>query len=841
MSRTLFGIHSGISGSIGAIGRGATLLAAMAGLAGTPSSPAQEFSSSAEYQSILKELNNDLTRPSRLGAGTSSANPPADLKSSETAAGLRIETALWRLEIAKDSFGIALTNNQTGLRWKTAGLGWTHTAESAAAVRGATVAGVEGHGGEWRMRLKAAGTGESAAAEISVLSSNMIRVSIRAPQHRKDAGIQMDVAGAGPFFGLGERFDRVKLDGLKTELRSSDFSGQPGHNWTYLPVPLLFTPRGLGVYLDTAEPSTVDLSHADRGAFSIQLQNDSVDVYFFAGLPREILRDYTGLMGRAPMVPPWTYGVWICAYRGPDAVSEIGHKLREDGIPASAIWTFDVMGKGDIQGWPLWWTGYYPDPRRFTDELHGMGFRALTYVHPYLRAALDPYNLPNAFFTEGLKSGLMVLDAEGQPTGPKFEPFAVGEIDFTSAANVKWWDQRIREIVVDDNFDGWMEDFGEWVHDTDRFQNGAPGLKMANMNPLIYHRITYELSQAAKPGVVEFDRSGYAGSQGYTPVIWGGDQQPNWTQDYGLSSVVRAGITAGLSGFPVWGPDIDGNGFSNELWTRWVEFGALTPVMRTHDWDMPIGSVNLWSSAENIATFKRYARLHISLFPYIYGLAAEASKTGVPIIRQLSLEFPGDPKTYDAEQEYLLGDRILVAPVTEQGAVTRSFYLPSGAWLDYWTGKQLEGGQQVTVEAPLDRIPILVRAGSIVPLISEETETLASDLAGAKYRTWNGDVILRVFPATGAVESTFTLYDGTVATANQKPEQMAVQVENSAVERNYEVMLPAGKPPLHVVLNGKSLSQAGHAETNASGWSMDEDKHSLHVRFRAANFKLQVD
>ena len=153
----------------------------------------------------------------------------------------------------------------------------------------------------------------------------------------------------------------------------------------------------------------------------------------------------------------------------------------------------------------------------------------------------------------------------------------------------------------------------------------------------------------------------------------------------------------------------------------------------------------------------------------------------------------------------------------------------------------MKGGQQVTVDAPLDTIPIVVRAGTIVPMMSEETETLASDLAGTKYRTWDGDVILRVFPATGAVESSFTLYDGTVATAKQKPEQMNVQVENSAVERNYEVMLPASKPPVNVVVNGKSLGQAGNAETKASGWSMDADKHSLRVCFRAANFELHVD
>lgn len=819
---------------------------------------------------MLDELHNDAVRPSRIGAGTllTTAQLPVRLKVDETAAVLRLETTAWRLEVTKNRWAMALTNKQTGLTWKladssgdSAGITWTQAMDDAAALQLAKVQHIERHGDSWRMQVEVAGSTAPATLEVAVISRSIIRLSVHAPQTQAPQpqadgrSMGLNFAGAGPFFGLGERFDQVKLDGLKTVLRPEDLFGKPGHNWTYIPVPFLYAPRGLGIYLDNAAVSTFDLGHAEQQKFSIQLNNPSVDAYFFVGEPKGIIGDYTSLTGRSPVPPPWAFGVWMCSYQGPQRVLEDARKLRQNGIPVSALWTYDVMDKGDIMGWPLWWTGYYPHPRQFTDQLHGMGFKVLTYVHPYLRSVLDPYNLPNPSFEEGAKTGLLVLDAHGKPTGPAFEPFLDGNIDFTSPKNVDWWEQRIRGILLNDNFDGWMEDYGEWVNDTDRFAAGVTGRKMENLNSLFYHKITYEISRKAKPDVVEFVRSGYAGSQGYTRVVWGGDQFPDWTSDHGLPSVVKGGITAGLSGFSVWGPDIVDNGHSKELWTRWTEFGALTPIMRNHMWDKPEGAVNLWYDSQTMDTFRRYARLHVSLFPYFYTYAHEAAKTGLPIIRHLLLEFPDDPKTYDAEQEYMLGEKILVAPVVEQGASTRSLYLPKGSWVDYWTGQIMGGGRQITVAAPLEHIPILVRSGSIVPLISPDTETLAQDLAGPRknemagsslasvgYRTLTNDLTWRVFPTPDPTQDSFTLYDGTVAVARQDPSQIRVQIEHSPLPRQYEVILPVTSKPRDVTVAGKALSEldAGGYQARKAGWWLNSDDDTLHVFVSKDNFELNI-
>lgn len=813
----------------------------------------QPFSSSVEYKSLLKELHHDPSRPTRMSSGTllSSAQQLPDLTVRETKAALDLDTISWRLEIAKNPWAMALTNKQTGLTWRLEngdsvkpGILWNSVPERATALRLGKIQRIERQGNSWRMQVDIAGSTATVDLDLAVLSATVVRLSIYAPQmDRELQNIALNFEGAGPFFGLGERFNQVKLDGLKSTLYPEDLLGKIGHNWTYIPVPFLFAPGGLGLYLDTAAKSIFDIGHLEQRMFSVQLKDTSIDSYLFIGEPKDIIESYTSLTGRSPIPPPWTFGVWICSYQGPEKVMDEARKLRQNDIPASAIWTYDVMGKGDIMGWPLWWTGYYPDIAKFTEQLHKMGFKALTYVHPYLRSMLDPYNLPNQLFEKGVKSGLFVLNAQGNPTGPAFEPFTDGNIDFTSPANVDWWEQKVRKILLDDNFDGWMEDFGEWIQDTDRFAAGVSGKKMANLNPLFYHKITYEIAKKAKPDVVEFVRSGYAGSQGYTRVVWGGDQFPNWTQDYGLPSVVRAGITAGLSGFATWGPDIAGNGFSKELWTRWVEFGALTPVMRNHLWDKPEGAVNLWSDAQNLDTFRRYAKLHISLFPYFYTYAHQAARTGLPIMRHLLLESPTDPKTYDCNSEYLLGDKILVAPVVEQGASNRSLYLPQGSWVDYWSGRIIEGGTQVTVPAPLEHIPILVRAGSILPFINSDTETLAQDLTGGNYRTLTNDLIWRVFPTSASGRGAFTLYDGTAARVDEDSSSLHVHVDYSPVMRRLEVELPVSRKPRAVRVGQESLNELpeSNRSNGETGWRVDPHNRQLHVMFEARDFDLDIE
>ena len=457
-------------------------------------------------------------------------------------------------------------------------------------------------------------------------------------------------------------------------------------------------------------------------------------------------------------------------------------------------------------------------------------------MHPYVRSEILPYTISSPSYEKGITDKLLVMGADGKPAGPRFELVPVGNIDFTNPLAVDWWQKMITGAVRTQGFDGWMEDFGEWVRDSDRLQAGT-GRKLSELYPLLYHKITLRIAQAINPNVVPFSRSGSPGSQQFSPVLWGADQSPNWSRDYGLPSVVTAGITAGMSGYSTWGPDILSTGGNRDLWMRWVEFGALTPVMRDHVWDKPEHSFNLWSDPGTTAHFRRWAAFHSSLLPYFATYAEEAQRTGIPIMRHTVLEFPDDPRAATAEYQYLLGREMLIAPVVQGGQTLRMLYLPQGEWVNFWNGDTLTGGQDVTVDS--SSIPILVRAGSVLPFKPEEE-------AGQ----WNWDdpqlltssLIWRAYLSeTGRADTTFTLPNGTAAHFQQHDDAVTIEGRSKTV-RPYEIILRTRQPPTEMRLNGSPFAEFTKASANQPGsqWWWNPSSSEAHMLFRAADFRLEM-
>lgn len=304
---------------------------------------------------------------------------------------------------------------------------------------------------------------------------------------------------------------------------------------------------------------------------------------------------------------------------------------------------------------------------------------------------------------------------------------------------------------------------------------------------------------------------------------------------------MTAGITAGLVGFSTWGPDIQSMSSSKELWVRWVQFGALTPVMRDHLWTTPKFSVDLWFDRETIDTFRRYARLHVSLFPYFYSYARQALDTGLPVMRHLMLEWPEDPKTWEAEHQYLIGDKVLVAPVVTEGSRSRSLYLPKGEWTNFWTGEILEGGRSLSVNAPLNQIPLLVRAGSVIPLIDPDVTALATDLGSSDHEP-GSHLIWRIFPASKPTTDRFTLYDGTQVIADTGSRMIQVTCGRSRKVRDYEIIVPSSEETKYVELSGQVLAKVNQNGSRGGkrGWWLKSDDRTLHVAFATDNFVIKV-
>jgi alpha-glucosidase (family GH31 glycosyl hydrolase) len=382
-----------------------------------------------------------------------------------------------------------------------------------------------------------------------------------------------------------------------------------------------------------------------------------------------------------------------------------------------------------------------------------------------------------------------------------------------------------------------MLDLAEIVPGDASYADGSVGTETHNRYPGLFSRASFEAARAMRgDDFVLFARSGSLGAQRHQSLQWPGDQTITWDQE-GIGGLIPAGLSIGLSGFPYWHPEVGGflgvglpADSERELWFRWLQLGALSPLLRDQYGEHRGEPVEVWSDAETVAAFRTYARLHNSLVPYLYTQARVASETGLPIMRHLALLAPDDPRAWEQEDAYALGDDLLVAPVLNEGARLRTLYLPPGAWVDWWTGEVWDGGRTITVDAPLGQIPLFARTGAILPLAPDFDTLVPTTEPGTE--TWNGDLIVRVMrPDTAAerrgysTDTVMRLYDGTTMRARFERGNVQLSVASAPTERGYALRLPAPSesPPRLVTLNGEA----------AQGWTFEEGVIGLDVRATA--------
>ncbi|GLZ44249.1 alpha-xylosidase [Actinomycetospora sp. NBRC 106375] len=525
------------------------------------------------------------------------------------------------------------------------------------------------------------------------------------------------------FAGLGERFGTPGLDGvLEGRLLSSRPTDGTGaaNGTSYSPAPFLLSSRGYGLQLDTLAAATFDLR--EPGRVTIRVEAGRVLAHVItAPDPAGVLARRSALVGRPPIPPSWGLGVWKSLIGGPTRVMADLATLTGAGVPLDAVWTYDLLDPDSGFGW--WWPiyrpvaiGAYPDARAMVAALHARGVRVLGYLSPFLVPGRPG-------FDEAAGRGFLVRDAAG---GVHLEPWWGTSgwrayVDFTNPAATAWWQSRVSHAVAATGFDGAMQDYAEDAPLDGRYANGMTGVEVRALYPVLYARSAHVAAERARPGAtVLFARSGYDGTQEITTGHFTGDQTRDWDPLTGLPSVPAGMLSGSVSGWPYWGPDIGGfltgsGEHDRELWARWVEVGALSPVMRDmlgaqHD---PVGVL---TDAGTLSLFGAYARLHAGLGPYLGDLAVEAHRTGLPLLRPLWLVDPDDPTAWVADDQYLLGRDLLVAPVLRRGVTEQAVYLPAGRWRSYWTGEVFGGRRWVHVAAPVERIPLFVRDGARVGL-----------------------------------------------------------------------------------------------------------------------------
>lgn len=486
---------------------------------------------------------------------------------------------------------------------------------------------------------------------------------------------------------------------------------------TYFPVPWYLDARGHGVLVETDARVLVDLCRGDPDRAWLEAETArTVSLLVFHGpTASDALRQLGDHLGRPPAPPAWAHRPWIGVQGGRDAVLAEADALDAAGVPYGALWAQDwsgrrAFGTGNFGVLYRWVDDeeLYPDLTGMVEALHERDVRFLAYANPFVVETVADH------FPQMRDEGLLVRTPGGEPylvdspNGPAALP------DLTRPQARAYVQRFLRAMVAEHGIDGWMADFGEWLPTDAVLSDGTDAALAHNRYPTEWHRLSREVMDELRPDGdwAVFSRSGWTGEHGVAQIVWIGDQEVDFSPTDGLPTVVPALLNLGLSGVPFVTHDL--GGFSGgprgkEVFLRWTELAAFTPVMRTHEGLQRDRNWSWDSDEETTAHFRRFARIHEALGETFAALAAEAATSSLPPLRHLCLVFPDDPGSRAVHDQLMLGDGLLIAPVVEEGARGRSVYLPPGVWFHVFTGARHEGGGRVPIDAPIGTPPVLSR------------------------------------------------------------------------------------------------------------------------------------
>ncbi|HUT54973.1 MAG TPA: TIM-barrel domain-containing protein [bacterium] len=561
-------------------------------------------------------------------------------------------------------------------------------------------------------------------ARIEPIDAGRVRLTSRSGQ----LAIKLEPGEA--IYGLTERIvdDPADSESDPKAVGGLDRRGEIVTMWVRPTIagyaPFYISSRGYGMYVEGTDPGIYDIGKTDPDSLRLAWYNpDGFScVFIFGPSYEQVLDRYTAMAGR-PFLPPrwaflplkWRDEVMPLKFAKLDGVT-MNAEVVDDvvnyeklGLPAGIYmidrpWAEGKMGYGNF----TWDPKRFPNGDKMVEVLHQRGWRVMVWGAPWAIG-----KKPSDFGPEARQKGLLIGDRC---------------LDYTNPEAVAWHADKIKAFVARSGVDGWKLDRSEEYNpskETDLWHDGRNGVRVHNEYPLLYVKTYYEATRAVRgDDFVLMPRAAYAGSQKYC-IVWGGDTRGSvermgvrGSTDLGLRSVIISLQRMACMGFPVWGSDTGGYQTfrDREVFARWLEFSAFCPLMEiggvdSHEpWNMPTRPAY---DDEMIKIFRRYTWLHARLADYSLALAQRAHDTGNPIVHPLVFDWPDDPQVKNLWHEYMYGPALLVAPVWESGRREREVYLPAGQWQSLWDPSQhFTGPATVTAPAPLDRIPVFIRAGA---------------------------------------------------------------------------------------------------------------------------------
>ena len=559
------------------------------------------------------------------------------------------------------------------------------------------------------------------------------------------------------YYGMGQ--NQESLSGLDLRGRVLDCK-----HWYDAPagetvcVPFMVSSKGYGIVWDNPSATRFIAGVNGKTAFQSNV-GERVSFFVITGSSSdELYSGYARLTGKTPIPPKSAFGLIQskARYDSQQEVLRVANTYRQKKYPLDVMvvdwfyWT--RMGQMDIN------PAEFPDPDGMNKQLHDMGMESIISIWPR-------YETSGRYFNELDAKGYLLKDKEGKSVdGLPFRSDRTGGlIDATNPKARQWFWEKSRDNILSHGFDyPWLDETEpDLVPDEFMYSIGS-GARYHNLFPLLHVEGFADNMRTWKPNkrVLILSRAAYLGSQRTGALFWSSDINPTWEA---LARQIPSGLNMTASGIALWGNDIGGwqylpqtttatnaplldpsdardvvgqNHDYPELHTRWFQYGTFTPTLRLHG---DRKQADIWSFGKQAeAIMARYDRLRYQLIPYIYSQAKFTHDTGAPFMRPLWMDFPQDPNVADIGTEYMFGPAFLVAPVTEQGQTEKNVYLPAGSdWYNFWTKEKLAGGRWVKVAAPIDQIPVFVKAGSIVP-IGADIQSTATKQAIAEIQVYPG-------------------------------------------------------------------------------------------------------
>ena len=508
-------------------------------------------------------------------------------------------------------------------------------------------------------------------------------------------------------YGMGERFTAFTKNGQSVDIWNED--GGTSTYQSYKNIPFYLTNRGYGVFVNHPEKVSFEVGTEQVSKVEFSVPGESMEYFLINGpTMKEVLERYTSLTGKPSLPPQWTFGLWLSTsfttnYDEKTVMSFIDG-MEERGIPLQ-VFHFDCFWMKDFH-WSdfVWDSRVFPDPKGMLSRIREKGLKVCVWINSYIAQE-------SCLFAEGMEKGYFVKRKNGDVWQWDMWQPGMALVDFTNPAACKWFQDKL-EVLLDMGVDCFKTDFGERIPTEDVvYYDGSDPVKMHNYYTYLYNKTVYELLQRkrGKDDAVLFARSATAGGQKF-PVHWGGDC---WSNYEAMAESMRGGLSLTMSGFGYWSHDIGGfeDTSTPDVYKRWAAFGLLSTHSRFH------GSTSYrvpWAyDDEAVDVVRFFTKLKLSLTPYLYSSAVRTSRTGVPMMRSMVLEFENDPVCQYLDRQYMLGDSLLVAPIfNDRGEAY--YYLPEGTWTNYLTGETVEGGVWRKEHHDYMSIPLWARENTIL-------------------------------------------------------------------------------------------------------------------------------